>query len=131
MADDLDGYLQSLPDRVTDQISGVIKHQAERLSKAQKHALQSFEQAPSESGSLEASCRAEPGESPLEFIVKAGGDQTTTEVRSGSGEEFDYGLAFEFGTKHQPARPFFFPTYNAMRDDMQREINEAIGKALE
>lgn len=131
MANDLDDYLNSLTDKVADEISDAIRQQAERLSTAQRSALQSLEQAPDESGNLEASCVAVPGEDNLEFIVQAGGELTTTEVRTGSGEPFDYALAFEFGSKHQPARPFFFPTYNAMRDDMQNEINEAIGKALE
>jgi len=131
MTDDLDDYLQSLPDKIADQISGVIREQAERLSSAQKQALRSLEAAPAESGDLEASCRIEPGENPLEFVVKAGGDQTTREIREGSGVTFDYALAFEYGTSRQPARPFFWPTYNALRDDMQSEINQAIGKALE
>lgn len=131
MADDLDNYLQSLPDKVTEEISGAIRQQAERLSEAQHRALQSLEQAPDESGNLEASFVAVPGEDKLEFIVQAGGELTTTEVRSGSGEPFDYALAFEFGSKHQLARPFFFSTYNAMRDDMQSEIADAIGKAFE
>lgn len=131
MADDLDAYLQSLPDKIADQISGVIKEQAERLSSAQKQALRSLEAAPAESGDLEASCRVEPGENPLEFVVKAGGDQTTREVREGSGVTLDYALCFEYGTSRQAARPFFWPTYNALRDDMQSEINQAIGKALE
>jgi len=131
MTDDLDDYLQSLPDKIADQISGVIREQAERLSSAQKQALRSLEAAPAESGDLEASCRIEPGENPLEFVVKAGGDQTTREVREGSGVGFDYALAFEYGTSRQPARPFFWPTYNALRDDMQSEISQAIGKALE
>ena len=131
MTDDLDDYLQSLPDKIADQISGVIREQAERLSSAQKQALRSLEAAPAESGDLEVSCRIEPGENPLEFVVKAGGDQTTREIREGSGVTFDYALAFEYGTSRQPARPFFWPTYNALRDDMQSEINQAIGKALE
>lgn len=138
MADDIDtrefdAYLQSLPDKIAAEIDGVIKAQAERLSEAQRQALRSLEAPPSETGDLEASCRVEPGERPLEYVVMAGGDSTTTGIRGGSGSsvDFDYGLAFEYGTSRQQARPFFFPTYNAMRDDMQNEINEAIGKALE
>ncbi len=128
---ELDDYLQSLPDRIAAEIGGAVQKQAERLSDAQKQALRSLEAAPAESGDLEASCHIEPGENPLEFVVKAGGDQTTREIREGSGVTFDYALAFEYGTSRQPARPFFWPTYNALRDDMQSEINQAIGKALE
>lgn len=129
--DDLDAYLRSLPDKIAAEVDGAIKAQAERLSDAQKQALQQLEVAPAESGDMEASCRVEPGDRPLEYVVKAGGDLTTKEVRGGSGVEFDYALAFEYGTSRQQAKPFFWPTYNALRDDMQREINDAVGKALE
>lgn len=126
--DDLDDYLQSLPDQIKDELSDAIKAQAERLSAAQKRTLQSLEDRPT--GALEESCRVEPGENELEWIVQAGGDLTTTEVRGGSGVGFDYALAFEYGTSRQHAKPFFWSTYNVLRDDMQVEINEAIDKAL-
>jgi hypothetical protein len=93
--------------------------------------LQSLQQPPEETGRLEASCQVVPGENELEWIVQAGGDATTTEVRTGSGEDFDYGEAFEYGTKRQPARSFFWSTYRALHDDMQREINSAVEKAFE
>jgi HK97 gp10 family phage protein len=128
--DDLDDYLQSLPDKIVAEISDAIKAQAERLSDAQKRALQSLEAAPEESGDLEKSCRVEAGDNELEFVVKAGGDLTTKEVRGGSGVGFDYALAFEYGTSRQHAKPFFWNTYAALRDDMQAEINDAIEKAL-
>jgi HK97 gp10 family phage protein len=128
MADDLDAYLNALPDQITEQLSDVLREQAELLSAAQKQALQSLEQSPEETGGLEESCTVVPGQDELEFIVQAGGDLTTKEVREGSGEPFDYALAFEFGTAHQAARPFFYPTYNAMKDDMQEAINEAMSE---
>lgn len=130
MADDLDEYLQSLPDKLTEQLSDVLREQAERLSQAQREALQSLEQSPDETGHLEESCQVVPGENELEWLVQAGGPLTTTEVRDGSGVPYDYALGFEFGTSHQPARPFFYPTYNAMRDDMQQAINEAVSEVL-
>jgi hypothetical protein len=131
MADDLDDYLQSLPDKIADEIGDAIEAQAERLSDAQKQALRSLEEAPADSGDLEASCRVEKGENSLEYVVKAGGELTTKEVREGSGVGFDYALSFEYGNRHQNAKPFFWPTYNVLRDDMQNKINDAIGKALE
>ncbi|WJR76016.1 HK97-gp10 family putative phage morphogenesis protein [Bradyrhizobium sp. NP1] len=129
MPDDLDAYLDALPDKLREQLSEVIREQAERLSAAQKAALQSLEQT-DETGDLEASCTVVPGANDLEFIVQAGGPLTTTEVREGSGKPYDYALAFEFGTSHQPARPFFYSTYNAMRDDMQEAITEAVNEVL-
>lgn len=123
MADDLDAYMNALPDQIAEQLSGVIREQAERLSEAQKQALQSLEQPPEETGHLEASCTVVPGASDLEFLVQAGGDATT---RDG----YDHALAFEFGTSHQPARSFFFSTYNAMKDDMQQAIDDAVSEIL-
>ena len=130
MADDLDTYLDGLSDDIVEQLSDAIREQAQLLSDTQRNALRSLEQSPDKTGHLEASCVVVPGDNPLEFIVQAGGDLTTGEVRDGSGEDFDYGAAFEFGTSHQPARPFFYPTYNAMRGDMQQAINDAIDQAL-
>jgi HK97 gp10 family phage protein len=130
MADDLETYLNALPGRLTEELSGVLREQAFRLSDAQRQALQSLEQAPEETGDLEASCTVAPGSNPLEYFVQAGGQLTTKEVREGSGEPYDYAEAFEFGTSIQPARSFFYSTYNAMKDDMQEEINEAMSEIL-
>lgn len=130
MADDLEDYLNSLPDKITEHLSDVLREQAFRLSDAQRATLQALEQSP-ETGALEASCTVAPGANDLEYIVEAGGDMTTKEVRDGSGEPYDYALGFEFGTSHQPARPFFFNTYEALRDDMQAEIDSAINEVLD
>ncbi|RQH14936.1 hypothetical protein [Bradyrhizobium sp. RP6] len=127
--DDLDAYLEALRDKITEQLGDVLREQAFRLSDAQRAALRSLEQSP-ETGALEASCTVAQGESELEYLVQAGGDMTTKEVREGSGEPYDYALGFEFGTSHQPARSFFYSTYNAMRDDMQQAIDEAVNEVL-
>ncbi|MET4242740.1 hypothetical protein [Bradyrhizobium sp. RT10b] len=127
--DDLDAYLESLPNKLTAKLSDVLREQAFRLSDAQREALRALEQSP-ETGALEASCTVAEGENELEYLVQAGGDMTTKEVREGSGEAYDYALGFEFGTSRQPARPFFFSTYNAMRDDMQQAIDDAVSEVL-
>lgn len=129
MADDLDDYLQSLPAKLTEHLSDVLREQAFRLSDEQRAALRPLEQSP-ETGALEASCTVAAGAHDLEYFVEAGGDMTTKEVREGSGEPYDYALGFEFGTSRQPARPFFFNTYEALRDDMQAEIDSAINEVL-
>lgn len=129
MADDLETYLEALPDKLKDQLSDVIREQAVRLSAAQKDALRSLEQS-HDTGDLEESCTVVSGAHELEFIVQAGGELTTKEVRKDSGVEYDYALGFEFGTSHQPARPFFYSTYNTMRDDMQGAIDEVVNEVL-
>lgn len=130
MADDLQKYLESLPDKVQDQLSDAIREQAELLSSAQKDRLRQLEQSPEETGDLEASCVVVPGENDLEFLVQAGGDLTTKEIRDGSGVDYDYAEAFEFGTSKQPARSFFWSTYRDMKDDMQDAINQAVEEAF-
>ncbi|WP_426615711.1 hypothetical protein [Bradyrhizobium sp. McL0616] len=127
--DDLDQYLQALPDKLKDQLSEVIHEQAQRLSDAQKDALRSLEQS-HETGELENSCTVVPGAHDLEWIVQAGGELTMKEVREGSNVAYDYSVGFEFGTSRQPARPFFYATYNTMRDEMQGAIDEAINEVL-
>ncbi|MGY4351548.1 hypothetical protein ACVWXM_008041 [Bradyrhizobium sp. GM7.3] len=130
MADDLDDYLQSLPEKLIERLGDVVREQAFRLSDAQREALRALEESP-ETGALEASCTvAAAGANDLGYIVMAGGDMTTKEIREGSREPYDYALGFEFGTSHQPARPFFYSTYNAMRDDMQKAIDEAVNEVL-
>ena len=130
MTDELDDYLNALPDRLTEQLSHAVREQAELLSAAQRQALQSLEQSPDETGDLEESCTVVPGKNDLEFIVQAGGDLTTKDIRDGSGVPYDYAVGFEFGTSHQPARPFFYSTYNVMKDDMQDALNEAVSEIL-
>ena len=127
--DELDSYLAGLSDALADELSAAIREQAQALSDAQRAALRSLEQDPPDSGDFEESCVVTPTDNPLEFIVSAGGALTTGEVREGAGVPFDHALAFEYGTSRQPARPFFWNTYNAMRDDMQAEINEVKKKA--
>ena len=124
MADEIETYLQSLPDELTERLSDVLREQAERLSAAQRQELRALEQPPEETGALEASLVVVPGDNPLEYFVQGGGDLTT--ARDGH----DEGRSFEFGTSRQPARPFFYPTYNALRDDMQSEIEKAIEEVL-
>lgn len=123
MADDFDDYLNALPDQITEQLSDVIREQAELLSETQKAALRALEQQPEETGKLEMSCVVVRGTSDLEFLVQAGGEDTTQ-------GEYDHALAFEFGTSHQPARPFFFSTYEAMKGDMQAAIYQAVSEIL-
>lgn len=133
MADDnqeLQDYLNGLPDKLWEPLAAVIREQAELLSQAQKSALQALEQS-DETGDLEDSCVVVDGATDFEFLVQAGGSATTKDVREGSGVNYDYAEAFEFGTSHQPARPFFYPTYHAMRDDMQEAITDAVNEVLD
>lgn len=151
---DFDAYLNSLPDKIVAELSGVIREQAQMLSDAQRQAAVSLEET-SVTGGLEESCMAIPGRNDLEWIVQAGGQPTTyvydrwtdyeSEVvidgrnnehikkkRKGTGHAvtFDHAVAFEFGTSRQHAKPFFWPTYRAKRQGIVDTINQAVEKAL-
>ena len=130
MDDDLDTYLNSLPDRILAELRGVVQEQAEMLSGAQRVALQALETSPAETGNLEESCVAVPGKDDLEWIVQAGGDLTTKEIRESSGVAYDYAEAFEYGTSKQPARPFFWPTYNEKKDEIRSAIAAGVERVL-
>lgn len=125
MADDLETYLNSLPGKLQDQLASVIREEAEKLSAAQRARLKELQQAPEDTGDLEASCVVVDGAHDLEVLVQAGGDLTTSDIRAGSGTDYDYALGFEHGTSKQPARSFFWSTYREMKDDMQTNINDA------
>lgn len=117
---ELDNYLAGLPGRMREPIARAVREQAEMLSEAQRRALQANEQSPDDTGNLEASCVAVPGSNDLEMLVQAGG----------SGVDYDYALAFEFGNSRQPARPFFYPTYREKRDEIVQAIGDAVSEAL-
>lgn len=128
MSDELIRQLNSLHDRIRAELAVAVKDQAEMLSDTQRTALRSMESEPT--GNLAASCVALPTDDPLTYIVQAGGEATTVEVREGSGQAYDYAEAFEYGTSRQPARPFFWPTYRAKKSEILQSIASAVQKAL-
>lgn len=81
--------------------------------------------APKDDGTLADSVRMEVGRNGDRFFVKAGGPKTTKPVRDGASATYDYIFASEYGTAHQPARPWFFPTYRARRRKIRRNIEQA------
>ncbi|MBN9015275.1 MAG: HK97 gp10 family phage protein [Rhizobiales bacterium] len=127
--EELQRYLESLPDKVEQGVSKVLVEQAQELSDAQRGALRSLLQPPEETGHLEESIAVEV-RGPLDVHVVAGGDSTTGDIREGSGVDYDHALAFEFGNSHQPARPFFYNTYRAKRDAINDAISDAINEAI-
>lgn len=127
--DELQAYLENLPDKVEQNVADVLQDQANQLAEAQRAALRAHQASPDETGHLEKSIQVETRD-PLDVHVVAGRDLTTTEVRTGSGEPYDYALGFEFGNSRQPARPFFWNTHRAREPDIDEAISDAIGKAI-
>jgi hypothetical protein len=128
--DELQRYVADLPRKLRDELAGVIEDEAEALSAAQRERLRSLQQAPDETGNLEQSCHVAEGAHDLEKFVQAGGDLTTTEIRGGSGEPYDYALGFEYGTSKQPARSFFWSTIRERLEAMQARISAAAERIL-
>jgi len=85
--------------------------------------------APVDVGNLRDSIRSEPGDHDLAVVVRAGGELTTREVRAGSGEDYDYSLAAEFGTIDTPEQPFFWPSYRAVKKRAKNRATRAVRKA--
>lgn len=81
--------------------------------------------APKDDGTLADSVRMEAGKTGAQFLVKAGGPKTTKPVREGASATYDYVFASEFGTAHQPARSWFYPTYRVRRKKIRHNIEQA------
>jgi len=127
--DAIQAYLDSLTAKAQAELAAAVKQEAEDLSEAQRTALRPLITGESD-GNLEASCVAVPGEHDGEYVVQAGGEKTTKEIRKGSGVAYDYAAAFEYGTTRQAARPFFWPTYRERRDGIRERLSKAIERIL-
>jgi HK97 gp10 family phage protein len=75
---------------------------------------------------LANSIRKQPGKIPTIVRVLAGGASTTHPATSGGRPAYDYARAVEFGTRHNPAQPFFFPTFRLMRKQMRSAMRRKI-----
>lgn len=111
--------LARVPIEVRAAAAGQALIEANNLAIAHRHA------APRDDGVLQSSIRVEHGPRGDRFYVKAGGPKTTKPVREGASATYDYVFASEFGTAHQPARSWFFPTYRARRKKIRRNIEQA------
>lgn len=98
---------------------------AQALIEANNLAIAHRRAAPKDDGVLQSSIRVEQGRGGDRFYVKAGGLKTTKPVREGAAAQYDYVFASEFGTAHQPARSWFYPTYRTRRKKMRRNIEQA------
>lgn len=125
MPDELQSWFKQLPGKLQRELAGRIKEIADELAEEIRSA------APEgETGALKESVRVRRGRGTLELLVEAGGTFTTKEVRGGSGIPYDYALAQEFGTQWMPAHPFFYSTYRARREDVRRQIEDAVSDVI-
>lgn len=123
--DEFERAIGQLSFKLRRQIAEAIKAEADRLADAIKAA------APVKTGRLRDSVKVRRTRNELTLYVTAGGDETTKEVRSGSGVEYDYALATEYGTSKENAQPFFYPTARELEPSIRENIEQAVSEALE
>lgn len=122
--DDVQRWFASLSYKVKRDLAQTIKDEADGLADAIKAA------APVKSGALRDSIKVRRKKNDLDLEVTAGGDATVKEVRTGSGVEYDYAMATEFGTSKEEAQPFFYPTYRERAPQIRENIEAAVEKAI-
>ncbi|MFC0243675.1 HK97-gp10 family putative phage morphogenesis protein [Rhodopseudomonas telluris] len=120
--DDVQSWLSSLPYKYRRELARAIKEEADGLAAAIK------ERAPRKSGALAGTVKVRRKRNELDLEVAAGGDGTVKEVRSGSGEDYDYALAIEFGTSKMQAQPFFYNTARELMPAIRERIEQRVGE---
>ena len=125
--------LKQIPDVAVDAARLAMEEGAQEIVDAMKKA------APVDSGDLRDSIGWTWGEVPAgSFVVdeiRSGtnkGDQYATlriKIYAGNREAF-YARFQEFGTRSQPAQPFFFSTWKRERAKFRRKIRAAIRKRI-
>lgn len=116
---DVQNCFDDLPYKVKRQLAAAIKEQADGLAEAIKAA------APVRSGRLRDLVKVRRKKNDLDLEVTAGGDDTSKALGHGSGLDYDYALATEYGTTKGDAEPFFYPTFHAREDDIRQAIEDA------
>jgi HK97 gp10 family phage protein len=122
---DLQRYLGQLPVKLKRELAAELKRQADDLADAIRSA------APQgETGKLRESVQVRRGRGSLSLVVTAGGETTTKEVRTGSGQPYDYAMGVEFGNEHVAAQPFFYSTYAERKDDIEQAIQDKVADVM-
>ena len=87
--------------------------------------------APSgDKGALKRSVRMQTKMSGMQITIRAGGRQTLSAQGAGRARRYDYSIGVEYGTKRIAAKPFFWPTYRARRDQVTDAIHNALRRSL-
>lgn len=124
----LNAKLARLPSVVKGAIRAALAESAEEIANLARSLV------PVDSGDLKKSIGWTYGKAPRGTITLAtlayskSGDLTVT-IYAGNDEAF-YARWVEFGTKTgNPAQPFFFPSYRALRRRARSKVSRAINKA--
>jgi HK97 gp10 family phage protein len=127
MADDITSFnrqISQLPFKLKRQLAAAIAQKADRLANAIKA------KAPVRTGALRDSVKVRRAKGDLTLEVTAGGSSTTHGERGPHGAA-DYALFTEFGTRKEPAQPFFYSTARAMQAEITDNITQAIEDVLD
>lgn len=116
--------MERIPKEVAAELEGIVTGAAEGMAAQMRQAVPLGVDGRNEA--LE-SIRVAPGKHPLRKVVRAGGD---TRKRSGTGKEYDYARAIEFGRHDAPAQPFFWPVYRLTKRSWKSRIARAAKKAI-
>lgn len=125
MSKELQTWFRQMPMRSKRDLARGIREIANELAEEIREA------APvGSTGNLRSSVTVRRGRNELELYVEAGGSETTKEVREGSGVDYDYALAQEFGTSKMDANPFFYTTYRDVRDEYRQKIADLVAEVV-
>lgn len=145
MTDDVGDWFKRLPGLVQRELVQEVNAIAEELATKIKEA------APVKTGKLRDSVRVRRTKKTLEFVVEAGGQDTTVrlernagyaeEVTIGQGNNrgiprgskpvtYDYALAVEFGNRRTPAQPFFYRQVRVRQQEARQKMVAAVAKAV-
>jgi len=128
--------MASPDDQLQDWFSGLSYKTKRKLAGDLKDitgsaAVQIQAAAPELSGKLKGTVKVRRKRNDLDLEITAGGPETTKEIRAGSGVEYDYALAGEYGTVNEEAQPWFFPTWRQIQGDVRQEIEDAVNDAID
>lgn len=118
--------VRRVPAAMADVLAPVIEAQANLVAREIVGALADHHKT----GHLGQSVRVEDGGKKTRKLVLAGGPLTTKPVRRGSSAQFDYALAEEYGTRHESAKPYFWPTVHRLEKQVELAIAQAVAGAL-
>ncbi|WP_315833896.1 HK97 gp10 family phage protein [Bradyrhizobium prioriisuperbiae] len=146
--DDVQSWFDELPYKLKREIATKIKEQADYLKSEIQDA------APrGDTGNLAKSVVVRRKRNELDFEVTAGGDLTTKfynrstgykrevvigsgdtegieKQKDGSGVSYDYAMAQEYGTRDEPAQPFFYSTARRLMPEIQSNIEDAVEEVI-
>lgn len=118
--------LAKLPKTARAELQQAMNESGEKIVARQKSLV------PVKSGTLRDTIHYEPfNKGGIGVVIRAGGERTTKEVRSGSGVGYDYAMAQELGTRDMLAHPFFYPGYRLVRPSVKRRASKAVRRAVE